>query len=271
MSFLASSATWPTLAGLVAEEAVLLVDRLELDTAVEGAEPIVRHRPAHRDGAAYMIYTSGSTGRPKGVVVTHGNLAELMAWARTEFGAERLAQVVLSTSLSFDVSVFELFAPLSVGGTVEIVDDLLVLADRSEAWSASLVSSVPSAFSRLLTGGLLDRADIGTLVFAGEALPAATLARIREVLPHSEVFNLYGPTETTVYCTGGALDVADGGRSLLDRQADAEHRRTYWTNGSDRSGSRRAVRGRGTRVTRLLAPRVTHLDPVRRLSLRPAR
>ncbi|KHF43052.1 non-ribosomal peptide synthase/polyketide synthase [Saccharomonospora viridis] len=213
VSFLASSATWPTLAGLVAEEAVLLVDRLELDTAVEGAEPIGRHRPAHRDGAAYMIYTSGSTGRPKGVVVTHGNLAELMAWARTEFGAERLAQVVLSTSLSFDVSVFELFAPLSVGGTVEIVDDLLVLADRSEAWSASLVSSVPSAFSRLLTGGLLDRADIGTLVFAGEALPAATLARIREVLPHSEVFNLYGPTETTVYCTGGALDVADGGRS----------------------------------------------------------
>ncbi|WP_051473470.1 non-ribosomal peptide synthase/polyketide synthase [Saccharomonospora piscinae] len=208
---LASSATRPTLSGLVADDAVLLVDRPDRAVPAEAAEPVARHRPVCRDGAAYMIYTSGSTGRPKGVVVTNGNLAELVAWARTEVGAERLARVVLSTSLSFDVSVFELFAPLSVGGTVEIVDDLLVLADRSDAWSASLVSAVPSAFSRLLASGLLGQADIGTMVFAGETLTAATLARIGEVLPHGEVFNLYGPTETTVYCTGGPLDAADTG------------------------------------------------------------
>ncbi|MBN9373974.1 MAG: AMP-binding protein, partial [Cellulomonas sp.] len=66
--------------------------------------------------AAYVIYTSGSTGRPKGVVVTHDNAAELLGWAVAELGPDRLARVAFSTSLSFDVSTFELFSPLACGG-----------------------------------------------------------------------------------------------------------------------------------------------------------
>ena len=63
-----------------------------------------------------MIYTSGSTGRPKGVVVEHRSVVGLLSWARAEFPAAELARVLASTSLSFDVSVFEIFAPLVSGG-----------------------------------------------------------------------------------------------------------------------------------------------------------
>jgi len=100
--------------------------------------------PAH---PAYMIYTSGSTGRPKGVVIEHRSVASLLAWATSEFTAGELSRVLASTSLSFDVSVFELFTPLVSGGSVEIVADLLALADNGGAgpWRGSLISAVPSA------------------------------------------------------------------------------------------------------------------------------
>ena len=79
---------------------------------------------------AYVIYTSGSTGRPKGVVIEHRSVTGLVGWAGAEFSAGELSRVLAATSLSFDVSVFEIFVPLARGGSVGVVRDLLALADR---------------------------------------------------------------------------------------------------------------------------------------------
>src|SRR5580658_7544836 len=150
---------------------------------------------------AYVIYTSGSTGRPKGVVIEHRNVAGLLCWARAEFTAGELARVLASTSLSFDVSVFEIFAPLVCGGSIEVVKDLLALADtRGTAWDGSLISAVPSALSEVLSvhGA---KASARTVVLAGEALTARAVTAIGAALPGAEVRNIYGPTEATVYAT----------------------------------------------------------------------
>jgi amino acid adenylation domain-containing protein len=150
---------------------------------------------------AYVIYTSGSTGVPKGVLVPRGNVVALLAWAAGEFGQERLARVLATTSLSFDVSVFEIFAPLVVGGTVVLADDLLALADApAGGWRATLASGVPSAFAALLTRGDVDL-GAATVALAGEALPPAVLASVRRAMPGCQVANVYGPTEATVYAT----------------------------------------------------------------------
>jgi amino acid adenylation domain-containing protein len=81
---------------------------------------------------AYVIYTSGSTGRPKGVVIEHRGVVGLLSWARAEFPAAELARVLASTSLSFDVWVFEMFAPLVCGGCAEVVSSVLALAGGFE-------------------------------------------------------------------------------------------------------------------------------------------
>ncbi|EPH44642.1 putative Linear gramicidin synthase subunit D [Streptomyces aurantiacus JA 4570] len=159
-----------------------------------------RVRPLLPDHPAYVIYTSGSTGRPKGVVVTHRSVAALAAWAGECFGPRRLAHVLASTSLNFDVSVFELLCPLLAGGSVEVVADLAALADEAAPKRAGLLSGVPSAVSRMLTAdGAAVAAD--TVVLAGEALPAQTVRDLREAMPSCEVANIYGPTEATVYAT----------------------------------------------------------------------
>ncbi|HEY0496346.1 MAG TPA: amino acid adenylation domain-containing protein, partial [Kutzneria sp.] len=164
--------------------------------------------PAH---PAYVIYTSGSTGRPKGVVVTHATAVDLMAWAAKDFGAVGLSTVVASTSLNFDVSVFEILCPLMVGGRIEVVRDVLALGERPGAdWPASLVSGVPSAFAQLLAQGSVSvRPE--HVVLAGEALTAKAVRDVRAALPGVKIANIYGPTEATVYASAW-YDSADQNR-----------------------------------------------------------
>ena len=83
---------------------------------------------------AYLIYTSGSTGKPKAVAVEHSSAVTLVRWGRETFGPEELRGVLFSTSICFDVSVAELFVPLSCGGTVIVVRDVLDIAGFSSRW-----------------------------------------------------------------------------------------------------------------------------------------
>ncbi|WP_133258288.1 non-ribosomal peptide synthetase, partial [Streptomyces sp. V2] len=148
--------------------------------------------------AAYVIYTSGSTGRPKGVVVSRGAMASLVDWA-VSLGEGMFSRTFFSTSLNFDVSVFELFGTLAAGGTVDVARDVLELAER-DGWSGSLVSAVPSALAAVLGEGV--GVSAGHVVLAGEAFPVSLAERIGEVLPEARIANIYGPTEATVYAAG---------------------------------------------------------------------
>ncbi|WP_432077241.1 AMP-binding protein, partial [Streptomyces wuyuanensis] len=158
--------------------------------------------PAH---PAYVIYTSGSTGRPKGVVVEHRSVANLASWAADGLGADRLAEVCASTSLNFDVSVFEIIAPLLAGGRINVIRDLVAFGDDDTGDTPRpLVSGVPSVFS-----SLLDRApavDAATVVMAGEAVSPIVAKKIRAAFPTARIANCYGPTEATVYATSWYTD-----------------------------------------------------------------
>ncbi|WP_344348603.1 amino acid adenylation domain-containing protein, partial [Catellatospora coxensis] len=163
------------------------------------------------DSPAYAIYTSGSTGRPKGVVVSQGGVVNLLSWVRAEFGADEMSRVLASTSLSFDVSVFEVFGTWVSGGCVELARDVLALGELPATWPGTLISAVPSALSQALADVPVFE-SVRVVVLAGEAVPAGVLDRVRSVFPSARVVNLYGPTEATVYATGWR---AVGGTPLI--------------------------------------------------------
>ncbi|WP_346168395.1 amino acid adenylation domain-containing protein, partial [Streptomyces javensis] len=177
-------------------------------TALTDADRMAPLRPSH---PAYVMYTSGSTGTPKGVVVTHQSLVNTIAWAVETLGTRALSHVMMSTSASFDVSAFELFAPLACGGRVEIVDDAVALVGRlPHRPEASLVSGVPSALVQVAKA-IGPRDFPGVVVCAGEALSGSAARAIGDALPGCRVLNAYGPTEATVYATAGWYDgEADG-------------------------------------------------------------
>ena len=159
-----------------------------------------RLSPLLPEHPAYVIYTSGSTGRPKGVVITHRSVVALAAWVREQFGLHDLDQVIASTSLSFDVSVFELLCPLLAGGAVEVVEDLPALADAPDPRRVGLISGVPSVLSHLFAGGT-GPLGADAVVLAGEALPAQVVRDLRTAMPSCRIANFYGPSEATVYAT----------------------------------------------------------------------
>ncbi|HXL88068.1 MAG TPA: amino acid adenylation domain-containing protein, partial [Streptosporangiaceae bacterium] len=150
---------------------------------------------------AYVIYTSGSTGRPKGVVIEHRGLTDLIGQVAGQFSAAELSRVLAASSLSFDFSVFETLAPLALGGTVDIVRNILALAeDIPDPAAERMISGVPSAISHVMATSAV-RIQARTIVLGGELFTPRALAAIRATWPQARIINIYGPTETTVYVT----------------------------------------------------------------------
>ncbi|MBL0696563.1 non-ribosomal peptide synthase/polyketide synthase, partial [Comamonas sp. JC664] len=152
------------------------------------------------DNLAYLIYTSGSTGKPKGVSISHASASSFLDWATRTFSPAQLAGTLAATSICFDLSVFELFAPLSCGGCVLLADDALALATLPASQEVTLLNTVPSAVAELLRLGAIP-ASVRTINLAGEPLPGTLARALYQSTSVQDVFNLYGPTEDTTYST----------------------------------------------------------------------
>jgi len=108
--------------------------------------------------------------------------------------------VLASTSICFDLSVFELFAPLSWGGKVILAENVLHLTSSPPGEEVRLINTVPSAMAEILTvQGLPD--SVRTVNLAGEPLQNKLAQQIYQQSKVEQVFNLYGPTEDTTYST----------------------------------------------------------------------
>ena len=154
------------------------------------------------DSLAYVLYTSGSTGRPKGVLLTHRNAVTMVLWARRKFTRGELSRVLASTSICFDVSVFEFFGTLCALGTVVVVDNALsLLTDQPDV---TCVSAVPTAVRALVAAGALP-ASVKVVGLGGEAVTGTLIDDLYAAGHVESVINLYGPTEDTTYSTWAKL------------------------------------------------------------------
>ncbi|HVR95732.1 MAG TPA: amino acid adenylation domain-containing protein, partial [Thermoanaerobaculia bacterium] len=188
--------------------------RLEEEERRGGRGPALPERldPSH---LAYVIYTSGSTGRPKGVAIAHRSAVALVGWAGEVFSGADLEGVLAATSVCFDLSVFELFVPLALGGTVVLAGNALELADLTDAAQVRLVNTVPSAMAELLRQGAVP-VGVRTVNLAGEALPGPLAEGLYGLGTVERVLNLYGPSEDTTYSTGTQVS-RGGGAPLIGR------------------------------------------------------
>ena len=149
---------------------------------------------------AYVIYTSGSTGRPKGVAIEHRNCVSFLHWVRDSFSNEELAGVLATTSVCFDLSIFEIFGPLSWGGRVLLAENALQ-CDIGRQWEqVTLINTVPSVMEILLRTLPRPQEPV-TVNLAGEPLKPTLVDTIYRQWPVRRVNDLYGPSETTTYST----------------------------------------------------------------------
>jgi non-ribosomal peptide synthetase component F len=82
-------------------------------------------------------------------MITHSSASAFLAWVREKFSPATMARTLASTSICFDLSVYEIFAPLAMGGSVLIVPNLLSLAEAGGPDRVTLINTVPSAIAEL--------------------------------------------------------------------------------------------------------------------------
>ncbi|HVG43628.1 MAG TPA: amino acid adenylation domain-containing protein, partial [Longimicrobium sp.] len=159
------------------------------------------------ENLAYVIYTSGSTGRPKGVMNGHRGVVNLLAWGERHWELGAGDALLQRTSLSFDVSVRELFQPLLAGARLVVVrpggqrevDYLVEVVRRREVSTMVLTVSHMQAF--LEHPGLEGCSSLRRIVLGGESIPVGMVAELRSRLPGARLYPEYGPTEATVTST----------------------------------------------------------------------
>lgn len=191
----------------------------------EGA-PVAPYTPDGRDQSLeprYCIFTSGTTGRPKGAAVEHRGMVNHL-WAKVadlELTAEdRLA---FTAPLVFDISVWQMLAPLLVGGAVVVVrqqdlDFPRRVRTALERTGVTVVELVPTVVGWLVgeaerRGAVLP--DLRWLISTGEELRPELAARALAALPHVRLLNAYGPTECSDDVTHHEVTAADTSRSRL--------------------------------------------------------
>ena len=157
---------------------------------------------------AYILYTSGSTGTPKGVMISHRAALTFVNWAADYFQLRPKDRLSNHAPFHFDLSIFDIFASIKAGATVVLVPPEFTifpsnLADSIEEQQITVWYSVPSALTRLVLYGSLERyafSKLRAILFAGEVFPVKYLRQLKTAIPHADYYNLYGPTETNV-CT----------------------------------------------------------------------
>ncbi len=156
--------------------------------------------PSH---LAYIIYTSGSTGNPKGIMVEHRSLSH-GAVAHQKFYEGELVGL-LSSSISFDVSLLIIFHLLLSGGAVYIppagsIFDAKNVIDLIENNSINYILCVPSLYSMLLNRSR-KLPSLKIVSLTGENIPNSILTLHPQLAPNAILYNEYGPTEYAIGTT----------------------------------------------------------------------
>lgn len=180
------------------------------------------------DQLAYVLYTSGSTGAPKGVMIEHRSLLNL-SLAMCQYYAIRPEDRILQfASLSFDMSVEELFPCLISGATVVLREEEDTELSRFSALvqrhRITMLNLPPNYFTLLTTLPAEDQqklfATVRLIAFGGEQLNEAVWQAAR-TLGVPQLFNAYGPTECTVNASIAELSHSEQvhiGRPLANTQ-----------------------------------------------------
>ena len=157
---------------------------------------------------AYVIFTSGSTGQPKGVMIDHRGALNTIVDMNHRFGVGPEDRILGLSSLSFDLSVYDIFGVLAAGGALVLPEPAAARdpgrwVDLMERERVTLWNSVPALMEMLVEHAFSVRSSaLGSLrlaLLSGDWIPVSLPDRIRELNPRLRVISLGGATEASIW------------------------------------------------------------------------
>ena len=199
--------------------AVLDLDGLGLEAVPAPSRPARRSGEGDGEAPAYVVYTSGSTGQPKGVVVPHRAVVRLVVGTDyVQLGPDdRVAHL---SSPAFDATTFEVWGPLLTGGRVVVVEaeaavdpERLPVVLRERGVTTAFVTT---ALFNLIARHAPDAfRPLRHVLFGGERVDPASVARVLRHGPPGALIHVYGPTEATTFSTWHRVrEVPDGAAAV---------------------------------------------------------
>ncbi|MBR1554779.1 MAG: amino acid adenylation domain-containing protein, partial [Oscillospiraceae bacterium] len=162
--------------------------------------------PAVPSDGAYIIYTSGSTGQPKGVYITHEAAMNTIEDVNRRYSIGENDRAIAVSSLSFDLSVYDIFGMLSAGGAVVMPTEeqridpkmqyQLVTEHHVTVWNS--VPTIMDIFAdHLLMRGLT--CNLRKVILSGDWIPMELPEKLKKVLPMASLTSMGGATEASIW------------------------------------------------------------------------
>lgn len=187
------------------------------------------------DQTAYVIFTSGSTGVPKGVVIDHRGAVNTILDIRERMGLKSEDKVLALSSLSFDLSVFDVFGILGSGGTIVIPTP--EEQQNPEAWcrlisneGISVWNSVPALFQLAMDYAMqanLTLPTLRTVMLSGDWIPRKLPEAAQAVAANAIVFSLGGATEASIWSVSHEIGPLDDSWKTIPYGRPLANQRLY--------------------------------------------
>ncbi|MFL5537559.1 MAG: amino acid adenylation domain-containing protein, partial [Longimicrobiaceae bacterium] len=170
------------------------------------------------DDLAYVAFTSGTTGAPKAIAGTHRPLAHFFGWYAREFGIGETDRVSVLSGLAHDPLLRDVFAALTVGGSIAIPDPEQVgtpgwLAGWMRDEGITVAHLTPAMAQVVASSADAELPALRLACFGGDVLRAGDVERLRAIAPNAEAVNFYGATETpqAIAAFRVPMELAEGG------------------------------------------------------------